>query len=141
LISSFNEQNKIRTTTGITASWNLFDGFNSSSKLAESVENISIAQTNLYIVKKDLERKCVAMSIALNISKEELSITSQYLDFRELEMQVRREQHSLGEISSIELADTYSNFQAQMLNLLKISEKVAFLEAKLLLSGLPTDCQ
>lgn len=138
---SFNSQNKVSTSSGITATWNLFSGFSSNAELAESSENIYIARANLYKATKSFRLKCIEISTDLTIAREDLLINSKFLKLAIFEQLVIRKRYFEGRVSVIEVSNVNSSLLVQEHELLKSSEIVSYLEAKFLLSGFPEDCK
>jgi outer membrane protein TolC len=133
--SAFEDQHKSNTSVGISLTWNLFDGFNTTATVREAFENINIAQFNLDLAAKK-KRKSVASSLLAQKQVEtEHSHASKYLQLLQMKYEISNEKVKLGRMNTIDLKAIEVGMSIQKIKLDQLSEKAAYYEAKLLLDG------
>lgn len=130
---AFEDQRKDTSVIGVTFKWNLFDGFDTTAGVEESVQRIIAAQASRDQAMGSHRKEQTLLRSRLKDSEDQLFIEREHLELLQMKMQINRKKFGLGRIDAVKFLTVETELEIQKLDYESSEEQVAYYKAKLFL--------
>ncbi|WP_426103518.1 TolC family protein [Massilia sp. TSP1-1-2] len=130
---AYTGQTKDKRFIGFSLTWNLFDGFDTSSDVAASLARAAYAQADFKVVSRDLAKQINELGRPLADAEEDEQTERKRLELMQKKLGITRVKLELGKIDAHAVATAQTELAVQELELEKRSETIDYYKARLLL--------
>ena len=130
---AYTGQAKDKKFIGFALTWNLFDGFDTSSDVAASRARMAYAQADYKVVARDLAKQIDDLGRPLADAEEDEQTEKKRLELMQKKLGITRVKLELGKIDAHAVTSAQTELAVQELELEKRSETIDYFKARLLL--------
>lgn len=131
--TAFQEQGRDKRRFGVTMTWNLFDGFDTSAEVRAAALKASAAHADRDLAVQEKTRRVNEVSRLLTDMIEEEEIERRRLALMQKQAEINQAKLELGRTDAASIKIDERDIKVQKLELEKREEAIAYYKAKLLL--------
>lgn len=130
---AFDDQGKDNRLVGLTFTWNLFNGLNTTAEVEAATQRAFSAEDDEKLTRENLRNTVMELERQLANSVEARTIEAQHLELLTMKLTIGKEKLALGRIDDLSVKSIETEWQVQQLELEKSTEQVSYYQAKLFL--------